>query len=104
MLNELWPVVFFHKYVHFIDTFKMITPQLYLVYDSHFHPSQTPASPADTSLSASPRCRSELRGKCLFQPVVGAFSSNPLVVSSARTLVHLLIIALITYSLPLVDL
>ena len=103
MLNELWPAVFFHKYVHFIDTFKMITPQLYLVYDSHFHPSQTPESPADTSLSASPRCRSELRGKCLFQPVVGAFS-NPLVVSSARTLVHLLIIALITYSLPLVDL
>ena len=32
----------------------------------------------------------------------GAFSSTPLVVSSATTLVRLLIIALLTYNLPLV--
>ena len=60
-------------------------------------PAQTPASPADTI----PGICSDLRGKHLSASGWG-FSSNPLVVSSAKTLVHLLIIALITHNLPLV--
>ena len=60
-------------------------------------PAQTPASPADTI----PGVCSDLRGKHLSASGWG-FSSNPLVVSSAKTLVHLLIIALITHNLPLV--
>ena len=60
-------------------------------------PAQTPASPADTI----PGICSDLRGKHLSASGWG-FSSNPLVVSSAKTLVHLLIIALIIHNLPLV--
>ena len=95
MLNERWPVVFFHKFIHCTDIFKMITPQLCLVYVSH---PQTCQHPLQTQSQVS----AQTSEGNTFQPVGGAFSSNPLVVSSAKTLVHLLIIALITHNLPLV--
>ena len=93
---------FFHKFIHFTDIFKMITLWLYLVHVSH------PQTCPDASIPCRhhPNCKSQVSDQNsegnAFQPVGGAFSSTPLVVSSATTLVRLLIIALLTYNLPLV--
>ena len=80
----------------------MITLWLYLVHVSH------PQTCPDASIPCRhhPNCKSQVSDQNsegnAFQPVGGAFSSTPLVVSSATTLVRLLIIALLTYNLPLV--